>query len=215
MNLTVTAGEVVAIVGRNGVGKTTLLELITGRARRTGGRILLGGQPIHELPTYERARMGLGYVPQAREVFPSSHRRRKSRRGARHGPWTLNRVFDLFQPLAKRRHSLGLQLSGGEQQMLSIARALVGNPSVLIMDEPTEGLAPIIVEAMIEAIEKLTLQREMAILLVEQVVDVALHLSHRCAVMDRGAIVHLGLSDDLRDDGTLMQGLMGFSSEIG
>ena len=97
--------------------------------------------------------------------------------------------------------------------MLSIARALVSNPSVLIMDEPTEGLAPIIVEAMIEAIEKLTSQREMAILLVEQVVDVALYLSHRCAIMDRGNIIHLGLSDDLRDDGALLQNLMGFSDE--
>ena len=146
LSLTVGTGEAVAIVGRNGVGKSTLLEIITGRARRSGGTIRLANKDISDQPTKYRARMGLGYVPQSREVFPSLTVREHIAVSARPGQWSEDRLLGLFPPLARRLHSLGGQLSGGEQQMLAIARALSANPKMLLMDEPSEGLAPVVVE---------------------------------------------------------------------
>ena len=210
LSLEVARGEVVSIVGRNGVGKTTTLEILTGRAQHHAGAIRLDGKSIHAMPTFERNASGLGYVPQGREVFPSLTVAENLAVAARPGEWNQSRLFDLFPSLARRHDSYGSQLSGGEQQMLSVARALVGNPKVVLLDEPTEGLAPIVVEQMIAALRQLAGTGTVSILLVEQVVDVALDLSNRCVIMDRGRIVHEAAPDALRGDRAFLQSLMGF-----
>jgi len=212
LDLAVEAGEAVALIGRNGVGKSTLLELIVGRAARRSGAILLGGCDIATLPIHLRARRGIGHVPQEREVFVSLTVEENLRVAARPGRWTAASVFELFPGLADRRGNLGGQLSGGEQQMLSIARALVGNPAVLLMDEPSEGLAPIVVETLVAAIRRVTESRALTVLLVEQRVDVALEIASRCLIMDRGRIVHEGASDALRHDRARLESLLGFEA---
>jgi branched-chain amino acid transport system ATP-binding protein len=210
LRLSVAAGETVAIVGRNGVGKTTLLELIAGRAQRQAGDIRLNGQNMNRLPIHERARAGIGYVPQQREIFASLTVREHLAIAARAGHWSKDRIFELFPSLAARLDSPGAHLSGGEQQMLAIARALVTNPSVLLMDEPSEGLAPVVVEQLVAAMRSLVGGRTLAVLLVEQRVDIALDLASRCIVMDRGTIVGDARSEDYRNgriDVTEMMGL--------
>ena len=209
LSLRVATGETVAIVGRNGVGKTTLLELIVGRAQRRGGAIVLGGADIAHIPIHERARRGIGYVPQGREVFPSLTVKEHLEIAARRGEWTLPRVIELFPRLGERLASRGTQLSGGEQQMLAIARALLGNPTMLLMDEPFEGLAPIIVEHLVGSIREIVASRTLGLLLVEQRVDIALELSHRCVVMDRGRLVYEGASEQLSVDHGRIAALMG------
>jgi branched-chain amino acid transport system ATP-binding protein len=199
VDLLLAEGETLAIIGRNGVGKTTLLELITGRARRRAGEILLHGSDISSSPIHRRAHAGIGHVPQQREVFRSLTVDEHLLVAARPGPWDQQRVFELFPSLANRRSSLGSQLSGGEQQMLAIARALVGNPCVLLMDEPSEGLAPVVIDEMIEAMRLLTQSKTLSILLVEQRVDLAQQLADRFAVMDRGQITHRGRICELED----------------
>jgi branched-chain amino acid transport system ATP-binding protein len=213
-SLTVGAGEAVAIVGRNGVGKTTLLEIVSGRARRYGGVIRLDGDDISSLPTKRRANAGLGYVPQTREVFPSLTVRENIAVAARPGPWTEERLLGLFPSLARRLGHLGGQLSGGEQQMLSIARALRGNPKMLLMDEPSEGLAPVVVEHLVEALRTVAGAGATPLLLVEQRIDIALDLSVRCVVMDRGRVVHEGASADLIRDEQKLTALMGLGAAV-
>ncbi len=209
MNLHVGPGETVVILGRNGVGKSTLLELVVGRAQRRSGAILLGGTDIAMLPVHERARCGLGYVPQSREVFPSLTVAEHLQVAVRPGAWTIARVLELFPRLGERMGSYGKQLSGGEQQMLAIARALLGNPRVLLMDEPFEGLAPIIVEHLVHSIRAIIQEGTVGLLLVEQRVDIALDLSHRCIVMDRGRCVFEGASRELARDQDRIAALMG------
>lgn len=209
MDLNLSGGETLAILGRNGVGKTTLLELLIGRAQRTEGSIRLGSADIALQPVHNRARSGLGYVPQGREVFPSLTVKEHLEVARRPGDWTVPGVIELFPRLGERLASHGNQLSGGEQQMLAIARALLGNPRVLLMDEPFEGLAPIIVEGLVESIRKIVGTGSLALLLVEQRVDIALDLSHRCMVMDRGRCVFEGPSASLAGDESRIAGLMG------
>jgi branched-chain amino acid transport system ATP-binding protein len=208
-SLSIGAGETVAIVGRNGVGKSTLLELIAGRAALQSGEIRLGGRDVWRLPIHQRARAGLGYVPQQREVFPSLTVREHLAIAARPGHWSPKAVLELFPSLGARLGSLGAHLSGGEQQMLAIARALVTNPSVLLMDEPSEGLAPVVVEQLVTAIRDLAAGRTLSVLLVEQRVDIALELASRCVVMDRGRIVHDAASQDYLDAAVDLSDVMG------
>ena len=198
VSVTVADGQTMALIGRNGVGKSTLLELIANRARRVSGTVRLNDEDISTLPTHERARRGLGYVPQQREVFASLTVKEHLAIAQRPGRWSEAAVLELFPSLAMRLSSRGVELSGGEQQMLAIARALLGNPSVLLMDEPSEGLAPIVVEQMVHAMRALVDDGSLSILLVEHRIDVALDLATRYLIMDRGRVVHSGATADLR-----------------
>ncbi len=212
IELGVGEGESVSVIGRNGVGKTTLLATVMGHTTMHGGTIAIGAVPLARVESHVRARAGLGYVPQEREIFPSLTVLENLAVAARPGRWTLERVFDLFPQLRARASNRGGQLSGGEQQMLSIARALMGNPRVLLMDEPSEGLAPVVVEELVRAIVRLRDEERLAIVLVEQNTRVALALSPRVVVMDRGRIVYDGPSAALRDDPKKLGVLIGLDS---
>lgn len=203
------ASETVSIIGRNGVGKTTLLATIMGHTTLHGGRVSLHGKDISTLATYRRVTGGLGYVPQEREIFPSLTLRENLEVAARPGPWTIETVFELFPRLAERANNRGNQLSGGEQQMLAIGRALIGNPTVLLMDEPSEGLAPAIVEELARAVKGLTQAGGLATVLVEQNSRLALDIAPRAAVMDRGRIIYDGPSETLRNDPAKLEQLIG------
>jgi branched-chain amino acid transport system ATP-binding protein len=211
LSLRLRTGESVGVIGRNGVGKTTLLATIMGHTDMQGGRIALAGVDITKLAIHRRALAGLGLVPQEREIFPSLSARENLEIAARPGRWTIEAVFDLFPRLAARAGNSGNQLSGGEQQMLAIARALVGNPSVLLMDEPTEGLAPVIVETLVEAMGRLRAEGGLTILLVEQHSHVALEFAERTVVMNRGRIVYDDESTKLAADPALLHSLIGVS----
>jgi branched-chain amino acid transport system ATP-binding protein len=209
VNITLKEGESLSIIGRNGVGKTTLLATVMGHTTLHGGSITLQGKEIGGLVPYKRNWAGLGYVPQEREVFPSLTVRENLEVAVRAGRWTLDAVYNLFPRLKERETNYGNQLSGGEQQMLSIARALVGNPTVLLMDEPSEGLAPVIVEELTRAVKQLAQAEGLALLLVEQNTRVALQISPRTIVMDRGRIVFDGASEDLQRDTEKLDQLIG------
>jgi len=209
IRLTLDAGETLSIIGRNGVGKSTLLATIMGHTTRHGGRVLLQGRDISQLPTYRRVHAGLGYVPQEREIFPSLSLRENLEVAARPGPWTLEKVYEMFPRLGERADNRGNQLSGGEQQMLAIGRALIGNPSVLLMDEPSEGLAPVIVEELARAVTRLTQSGGLSTVLVEQNTRLALDMAARVVVMDRGRIVYDGPSETLRNDPARLEQLIG------
>ncbi len=211
IDLTLAPGENVSIIGRNGVGKTTLLATIMGHTRLHKGDVLLDGRSLNRVPIYARALAGLGFVPQEREIFASLSVRENLEIAARPGHWTLARVFEMFPNLRERLGNMGNQLSGGEQQMLSIARALLTNPSVLLMDEPTEGLAPVIVEALTGVLIRLRSESAMSIILVEQNSRVALAFSERTLVMSKGRIVYDGASAALRDDPEALAQLVGLT----
>ncbi len=209
IQLALTASETLSIIGRNGVGKSTLLATVMGHTTLQGGRLLLHGKDISKVVTYRRVSQGLGYVPQEREIFPSLTLRENLEVAARPGAWTLNTVFDLFPRLAERASNMGNQLSGGEQQMLAIGRALIGNPNVLLMDEPSEGLAPVIVEELARALKRLAAAGGLALVLVEQNSRLALDIAPRALVMDRGHIVYDGASQTLRNDPAMLEQLIG------
>jgi branched-chain amino acid transport system ATP-binding protein len=209
IRFTLGANETVSIIGRNGVGKTTLLATIMGHTTLHGGRVSLHGKDISRLATYRRVNAGLGYVPQEREIFPSLTLRENLEVAARPGPWTIKTVFELFPRLAEREGNRGNQLSGGEQQMLAIGRALIGNPTVLLMDEPSEGLAPVIVEELARAVKSLTRAGGLASILVEQNSRLALDIAPRAVVMDRGRIVYDGPSEILRNDPAKLEQFIG------
>ncbi|MCX7962651.1 MAG: ABC transporter ATP-binding protein [Burkholderiales bacterium] len=208
VSLALAAGESISIIGRNGVGKSTLLETVMGHTTLHAGEIRLAGRRIEGLPPHQRARLGLGYVPQEREIFPSLSVRENLEICARPGYWDAARVFELFPNLKERLANAGTQLSGGEQQMLAIARALMTNPSVLLMDEPTEGLAPVIVQALTGVLARLRDAGGLSIVLVEQNSRVALGFSERTVVMDRGRIVYDGESERLRRDAEFLAKLI-------
>jgi len=209
ISLALPPGRTLAVLGRNGVGKTTLLATIMGHTRLHGGSINFIGREISALPAYRRARLGIGFVPQEREIFPSLTVEQNLTVAERSGPWTLARVYDFFPSLAERRRNQGNQLSGGEQQMLAIGRALMGNPSLLLMDEPLEGLAPVIVDALLRGLDRLTHEAELALMLVEQHASIALELAPEAIVLDRGLIVFAGASRELLEDPQRLTMLMG------
>jgi branched-chain amino acid transport system ATP-binding protein len=189
-----------AVLGRNGVGKTTLLSTVMGHTTFHFGEIVFNGKPIHGLPVYERSRLGIGLVPQERLIFPSLTLEENLTVAGRPGRWTLERVYELFPRLRERRSAMGNQLSGGEQQMLAIGRALMGNPSLLLLDEPLEGLAPIIVEMLLKALQRLAAEDSLAMVLVEQHAKVALGVTENVMVLNRGRVVHYGRSAELLTD---------------
>ena len=187
-------GDSLSLLGRNGVGKTSLLVTLMGLTRLHGGSIRWAGADIARVPTYKRSRSGLGWVPQERHMFPSltveEHMTVVARSGAGAGPWNLQKIYQIFPRLLERRSNFGNQLSGGEQQMVAIARALMTNPRILLLDEPMEGLAPIIVQELVRVIRKLVQDEGMSVIVVEQHARLALSLTKRAIVLDRGRIVH-------------------------
>ena len=186
-----------ALLGRNGVGKTTLLATLMGHTQLHGGRIDYRGQSIERLPVHERSRLGIGYVPQTRDIFPSLSIEENLQVAARKGRWPMERVYELFPRLAERRSHMGNQISGGEQQMLSIGRALMGDPAILLLDEPMEGLAPIIVEMLMQALTRLIREEALTVVLVEQSAKLALQVTEEVLVLSRGRIIHSGKSAEL------------------
>jgi branched-chain amino acid transport system ATP-binding protein len=198
-----------AVLGRNGVGKSTLLLTIMGYTRLHHGQILLAGKDIGALPPHRRAQLGIGWVAQEREVFPSLSVEENLTVAARPGRWGLEAVYELFPRLKERRINMGNQLSGGEQQMLAIARALMTNPALLLLDEPLEGLAPIIIEAISQAFKRLIADKSLAILLVEQHTDIALELTQDAVLIERGRIAHRARSADLARDEATLERLVG------
>jgi branched-chain amino acid transport system ATP-binding protein len=207
--LAIGADEAWALLGRNGVGKTTLLATIMGLTVLREGRILLEEEDLTFAATHIRAQRGLGLVPQEREIFPSLTVDENLRVAARPGDWTRERVYDLFPRLAERRRNYGNQLSGGEQQMLAVGRALAGNPRLLLLDEPFEGLAPVIIDTLAEALMRLRRESRIATLLVEQQVDIALELTERTLVLDKGQVVWRGASAALAADRDMLNVLVG------
>ena len=208
IDLALGAGESLSIIGRNGVGKSTLLATIMGHTTLHAGAIELLGARIESSAPHRRALAGLAWVPQEREIFPSLTVRENLELGARPGPWNLARVCELFPHLEERLGHGGAQLSGGEQQMLAIARALLTNPSVLLMDEPTEGLAPVVVQALATVLARLRAAGGLSIVLVEQNSRVALEFAERAVVMDRGRVVYDGASRELREDAERLASLV-------
>jgi len=210
VSLTVDPGEVVALLGRNGVGKSTTIESIIGFVRPRQGRILINNIDVTDFPSHRIARLGVGLVPQGRAIFPTLTVRENMTLAARNGHdgWKLDRVLATFPQLAARLENLGSQLSGGEQQMLAIARALMTNPRLLLLDEPSEGLAPLIVVEIGQIISELRAQG-MTILLVEQNLTLALELADRVYVMSKGLIVFEGTPAQLRQQPELMERYLG------
>ena len=197
VELRLAAGESLALLGRNGTGKTTLLATLVGLTRRFAGRIVLDGRELAGLPPHRRVAAGIGWVPQERNIFRSLTTHENLTAVARPGPWTAERVYAMFPRLAERRRNLGNQLSGGEQQMLAIGRALVLNPKLMLLDEPLEGLAPIIVEELLRSIARLVRDEGMSAIIVEQNPRLILPITQRAVVLDRGTVVHEGDSATL------------------
>jgi branched-chain amino acid transport system ATP-binding protein len=209
VSLGLAEGATLALLGRNGVGKTTLLATIMGHTTMHGGALELAGRDITRMPIHRRAVAGFGYVPQEREIFPSLTVDENLTVAARPGRWTVARIFDLFPGLAARRRNMGNQLSGGEQQMLAVGRALMGNPSLLLLDEPLEGLAPVIVDSLIAAFHRLRQEDGLAVILVEQHARLALAFAAHSIVLDRGKVVYDGESRVLLDDPQRLSDLIG------
>ena len=200
LNFTLGQGEALALLGRNGAGKTTLLNTIVGLTRRRAGTITLGGRDISALRPDQRANAGVGWVPQERNIFRSLTVEENLTAVARPGKFDVERVYSMFPRLAERRTNMGNQLSGGEQQMLAVGRALVLNPQVLLLDEPLEGLAPIIVDELLAALRNIIEQEKMAVILVEQSARKILPLTDRAIILERGTIAWTGSSAALLED---------------
>ena len=214
VSLALPEGGSLAVLGRNGVGKTTLLLTIMGFTRVASGRMRWRGRDIGGLAPHRRARLGIGWVAQEREIFPSLTVEENLTVAARAGRWDVAAVYGLFPRLAERRRNMGSHLSGGEQQMLAIARALTTNPALLLLDEPLEGLAPIIVEELAEAIGRMMADEGTAIVLVEQHVEVALSLAREAVVIERGTIALRGSSRALMADQAGLDRLIGLNLNV-
>ncbi len=213
ISLRVPEGGSLALLGRNGVGKTTLLLTIMGFTHVVRGSVAWRGRDITRVPPFRRARDGIGWVAQEREIFPSLSVEENLTVAARPGRWTLAAVYGLFPRLEERRASRGNHLSGGEQQMLAIARALMTNPALLLLDEPLEGLAPIIVEELTAAIRRMAVDEGTALVLVEQHAEVALSLTQDAVVLERGAIAHRARSQELLQDRAALERLIALRLE--
>jgi branched-chain amino acid transport system ATP-binding protein len=209
LSLALQAGQSLALLGRNGMGKTTLLNTIVGATRRFGGKILLDGNDIAALRSDQRARAGVGWVPQERNIFKSLTVVENLTAVALPGKWNPDRVFQMFPRLAERRGNLGNQLSGGEQQMLAIGRALVLNPKLLLLDEPLEGLAPIIVDELLAAFRRIVLEEKLSAIMVEQNAQKILGVTDRAAILERGTIVHEAGSAELRKQPEVLESYLG------
>ena len=209
ISLEIGARGSLAVLGRNGVGKSTLLLTILGFTRIHKGSLFFRGRDVTRVPPHERARNGLGWVAQEREIFPSLTVEENLTVAARPGRWSLAAVYGLFPRLAERRANMGNQLSGGEQQMLAIARALMTNPALLLLDEPLEGLAPIIVEELAASLRKTIQDHGTAAILVEQHAGIALSLSEHAIVLERGRIVHRALASEFASDAAKLERLVG------
>ena len=192
-------GKSLALLGRNGVGKTTLINSLVGVTTRHGGRVFLGGVDLTQLPPHKRALAGIGWTPQERNIFMSLTVEENLTAVATPGPWTPQRVYEMFPRLHERRRNMGRQMSGGEQQMLAIGRALVLNPKLLLLDEPTEGLAPIIVDELLAALKKLA-SEGLSMIIVEQKPRKVLPFTDEAIILNRGAIAHAARSADLVND---------------
>ena len=211
VSLALDEGDTLALLGRNGMGKTTLLITLMGLTRLRSGTLRWRGGDLAALPTHGRCRAGLGWVPQERYMFPSLTVEEHLTAVARPGPWTVKRVYEVFPRLEERRGNYGNQLSGGEQQMLAIGRALMVNPRLLLLDEPMEGLAPIIVQELVNVIRELTSGSGMAVIVVEQHAKLALALTRQTIVLERGRVVHRSASDALAADPDLLHRLVSVS----
>jgi branched-chain amino acid transport system ATP-binding protein len=198
-----------AVLGRNGVGKSTLLMTIMGYTQLRSGHVSWRGQDISRLAPHRRAVNGIGWVAQEREIFPSLSVEENLTVAARPGSWNLDTVFTMFPRLAERRRNMGNQLSGGEQQMLAIARALATNPALMLLDEPFEGLAPVIVDELAATMKLMLADRRIAIILVEQHTDIALELTAEAIVLERGAVAHRAPSAQLLKDSATLERLVG------
>ena len=215
ISLGLNEGETLALLGRNGTGKTTLMDTLIGVTTQHGGSIHLGDKVIHKMAPHERAAAGIGWVPQERNIFKSLTVHENLTAVAReagntkHRAWTPERVYELFPRLAERQDNLGTQLSGGEQQMLAVGRALVLNPRLLLLDEPLEGLAPIIVEELLRAIARITREEGLSAIIVEQHPQAILKISHQAVVLDHGTVVNSGSAQALLDQPDLLDRLLG------
>jgi branched-chain amino acid transport system ATP-binding protein len=202
-------GRALALLGRNGTGKTTLINSIVGVTRRFAGRLMLDGVDITRMRADQRARAGIGWVPQERNIFRSLSVEENMTAVAQPGPWTVQRVYQMFPRLAERRSNFGNQLSGGEQQMLAIGRALTLNPKVLLLDEPTEGLAPIIVDELLGALRQIARDDGLSIIIVEQHARRILELADEAVILERGSIVHAAPSAALKVDHAALDRYLG------
>ena len=209
ISFTLAEGKSMALLGRNGTGKTTLINTIVGLTRRRAGTVSLAGSDITRLRPDQRALGGIGWVPQERNIFKSLTVDENITAVATKGPWSLERIFGMFPRLAERRRNMGNQLSGGEQQMLAIGRALALNPRVLLLDEPTEGLAPIIVDELLAALRKIVREEGLAAIIVEQSPRKILPLTDVAMILDRGMIAHQAASADLAQDAATLANLLG------
>ena len=212
LDFTLEAGRSLALLGRNGTGKTTLIDTLVGVTRRHAGTIRLAGHDLHALPVPQRAAAGIGWVPQERNIFKSLTVEENLTAVARPGPWTWLRVYELFPRLEERRRHMGHQLSGGEQQMLAFGRALVLNPRLLLLDEPLEGLAPIIADELLRAIRRVAREEGLSSIVVEQHPHLVLGVTDEAMVLDRGGIAYRAQSAALRSDPAALDTWLGVAA---